>query len=421
MFNIETTDLTYIVNGLKCIRRKRGSPASMNVTAKSASFAPAFNGPEGQEDMPYLLTPGPLTTSRGVKLAMLADYGSRDVEFRGIVKDIRKSLMRMAGCGPSYECVIMQGSGTFAIEAALGSFFPAKRQKTLVVMNGAYGERAAKILERMGRPVVTIDKGDSAAPTPDEVAAALDADRNISHVFVVHCETTSGIINPIEAIAKSAKSRNRIIMVDAMSSFGAIPVDMEGANIDIMVSSSNKCIEGVPGFAYVIVKRELLEASKGHCHSTVLDLYDQWAGLEKNGQFRFTPPTHALAAFQQALKEHASQGGVAARGARYRRNADLLVKGMREMGFQTLLSDAEAGPIIQTFLTPRDPNFEFERFYEMLRQRGYAIYPGKLTKRPSFRIGTVGHIDEIVMTNVLVAIREVLREMKVTDMTPLEA
>ena len=393
----------------------------MNISTKTVSFAPAFNGPEGQEDMPYLLTPGPLTTSRGVKLAMLADYGSRDIEFRGIVKNIRKSLVRMAGCGPSYECVIMQGSGTFAIEAALGSFFPAKRYKTLVVMNGAYGERAAKILERMGRAVVTIDKGDSAAPSPDEVAAALDADRYISHVFVVHCETTSGIINPIEAIAKSAKARNRTIMVDAMSSFGAIPIDMEGLGIDIMVSSSNKCIEGVPGFSYVIVKRELLEASKGHCHSTVLDLHEQWMTLEKTGQFRFTPPTHAMVAFQQALKEHAAQGGVAARNARYRRNADILVKGMRELGFQTLLSDEEAGPIIQTFLTPRDPNFDFERFYEMLRQRGFAIYPGKLTKRPSFRIGTIGSIDETVMNNVLQAIRDVLRDMKVTDLQPLEA
>ena len=393
----------------------------MNVTVKASSFAPSFNGPEGQEDMPYLLTPGPLTTSRGVKLAMLADFGSRDLEFRGIVKDIRQALLRMAGCGPSYECVIMQGSGTFAIEAALGSFFPAKRQKTLVVMNGAYGERAARILERIGRPVTTIDKGDSAAPSAEEVAAALDADRNISHVFVVHCETTSGIINPIEAIAKEVKARNRVVMVDAMSSFGAIPLNMEATGVDIMVSSSNKCIEGVPGFSYVIVRRDLLEASKGRCHSTVLDLHEQWIALEKTGQFRFTPPTHAIVAFQQALKEHAAQGGVAARSARYRRNADILVQGMREMGFQTLLVDEHAGPIIQTFLMPRDPNFDFERFYELLRQRGFAIYPGKLTRRPSFRIGTIGHVDETVMTNVLQAIRDVLRDMKVTDLQPLEA
>jgi 2-aminoethylphosphonate-pyruvate transaminase len=187
-----------------------------------------------------------------------------------------------------------------------------------------------------------------------------------------------------------------------------------------MVSSSNKCIEGVPGFSYVLLKRDLLEASKGKCHSVTLDLYDQWKGLEANGQFRFTPPTHVLAAFHQALREHEREGGVAARGNRYARNAHVLVKGMRELGFITLLNDDEAGPIIQTFLRPRDPNFDFEQFYEALRARGFAIYPGKLTKRPSFRIGTIGQLDETVMGGVVTAVREVLAEMHVTDLTPLE-
>lgn len=390
-------------------------------TALAASFIPTFNGPEGQEDMPYLLTPGPLTTSRGVKIAMLADYGSRDIEFREIVKRIRASLLDLAHCGPNYECVIMQGSGTFAIEAALGSFCPAKRYKTLVVCNGAYGERAAKILNRLGRPVVTLDKGDSEAPTPEDIVAALNADRTISHLWLVHCETTSGIINPIEAICKAVQGRALTIMVDAMSSFGAIPIDMTAWNIDVMVSSSNKCIEGVPGFSYVLAKRSLLDESEGRCHSTVLDLYEQWTVLEKTGQFRFTPPTHALVAFQQALLEYAHAGGIAARSARYKHNAEVLVKGMREMGIETLLRDDEAGPIIQTFLTPRDPNFHFDTFYEALRQRGYAIYPGKLTKRPSFRIGTIGQIDEAVIRGALAAIREVFAEMKVTDMHPLES
>ena len=265
-----------------------------------------------------------------------------------------------------------------------------------------------------------IDKGDSAAPTADEIAAKLDAEPSISHVWVIHCETTSGIVNPIADIAKVVKARRRLFMVDAMSSFGALPLDM-GLGMDVMVSSSNKCIEGVPGFSYVLVKRDMLEFSKGKSHSVVLDLYEQWRGLEANGQFRFTPPTHALVAFHQAMREHAEEGGVAARGARYRKNADILIRGMREMGFSTLLSDNEAGPIIQTFLTPRDPNFDFEHFYEALRTRGFAIYPGKLTKRPSFRIGTIGKVDEAVMTGVLKAITEVLAEMNVTDLSPLEA
>ena len=383
-------------------------------------LVPLFRGPEGQEDMPYLLTPGPLTTSRTVKLAMLADYGSRDVEFREVVAGIRRRLLALAGCGEDYECVIMQGSGTFAIEAALGCFCPDKRNKTLVVANGAYGDRAAKILERIGRPVTKIDKGDSAAPSVADVTAALDADRSISHVWIIHCETTSGIVNPVDDIARAVKERGLVIMVDAMSSFGAVPLDMAACGIDVMVSSSNKCIEGVPGFSYVLCRRGMLDECKGRCHSVVLDLHEQWKGLEANGQFRFTPPTHALVAFHQALKEHEEQGGVAGRQARYARNAQVLVGGMRELGFATLLNDNEAGPIIQTFLTPRDPNFDFEAFYEALRLRGFAIYPGKLTKRPSFRIGTIGKIDEGVMRNVLKAIRDVLLDMRVTDLNPLE-
>ena len=389
------------------------------MNAKMPSHKPPFPGPEGQEDMPYLLTPGPLTTSRTVKLAMLADWGSRDVEFRRIVGEIRKRILQLANCDGRYECVIMQGSGTFAIEAALGSLCPDKRRKTLVVANGAYGDRAAQILERIGRPYLKIDKGDSTVPTVEEVVTMLDADKTISHVWMVHCETTSGIVNPIEEIGQVVKSHDKVFMVDAMSSFGALPLHMVGQNIDVMVSSSNKCLEGVPGFSYVVVKRDLLEASAGASHSIVLDLFEQWRGLETNGQFRFTPPTHALVAFDQALKEHEQQGGVEGRGARYARNAKALVAGMTEMGFATLLPEGLAGPIIQTFLTPRDLNFHFEQFYEALRVRGFTIYPGKLTKRPSFRIGTIGQIDERVIAAVLEAIREVMSEMGVKDFTPI--
>ena len=391
------------------------------MNTKTPSFKPSFPGPEGQEDMPYLLTPGPLTTSRTVKLAMLADWGSRDVEFRKIVSNIRKRILQLANCDGRYECVIMQGSGTFAIEAALGSLCPDKRRKTLVIANGAYGDRAAQIMERIGRPFLMIDKGDSTVPTVEEVVTMLDADKSISHVWMIHCETTSGIVNPIEEIGQAVKSHDKVFMVDAMSSFGALPLHMVEQNIDVMVSSSNKCLEGVPGFSYVVVKRDLLEASAGACHSVVLDLFDQWRGLENNGQFCFTPPTHALVAFDQALKEHEQQGGVEGRGSRYGRNAKALVAGMTEMGFSPLLQEGLAGPIIQTFLTPRDPNFHFEQFYEALRVRGFTIYPGKLTKRPSFRIGTIGQIDERVIAAALQAIRDVVSEMGVKDFTPLES
>ena len=380
-----------------------------------------FNGPEGQEDMPYLLTPGPLTTSRGVKLAMLADWGSRDVEFRKVVLDIRRELLRIAGCDDTYECVIMQGSGTFAIEAALGSLAPQRRKKTLVVANGAYGERAANILEKLGRPFERVSKSDTTQIQPQHFTRVLDADASLTHVWLIHCETTSGIVNPLSDLAQEIKSRGRLLMVDAMSSFGALEINMAQDGIDVLVSSSNKCIEGVPGFSYVLLKRELLVACEGQSHSVVLDLFEQWKSLQASGQFRFTPPTHALVAFHQALQELEQEGGTQMRLRRYQRNASVLINGLSELGLVPLLSGNEAGPIIQTFLTPGDPNFKFEDFYERLRNRGFAIYPGKLTQRDSFRIGTIGQLNEEVMDRVVEAIKHVLSDMNVKDMTPREA
>ena len=382
------------------------------------SRAMSFHGPEGQEDMPYLLTPGPLTTSRSVKLALLADWGSRDVEFRKLVKEIREELKKIAGCDDTYECVLMQGAGTFVIEAALGAFAPTKRKKTLVLANGAYGERAAQILQCIGRPQLRVSKTDTTQLTTEHLTHALDEDKAISHVWLVHCETTSGMVNPLSDLARTAKARGQVFMVDAMSSFGALDVNMVRDGIDVMVSSSNKCIEGIPGFSYVLVKKDLLVASEGQSHSVVLDLFEQWKGLEASGQFRFTPPTHALVAFHQALRELHDEGGAPTRLKRYQRNADVLLKGMAEIGITPLLSGNESGPIIQTFLTPRDTNFKFEQFYEKLRAQGFAIYPGKLTKRDSFRIGTIGHLDERVMLRAVQAIKTVLAEMNVKDMMP---
>ncbi|MFO1088164.1 MAG: 2-aminoethylphosphonate--pyruvate transaminase [Hyphomicrobiales bacterium] len=368
--------------------------------------------PKTSTDMPWLLTPGPLTTSATVKATMLADWGSRDGRFVDVIGRIRKDLLKLANATDGWECVIVQGSGTFAIEAAIGAFAPKQGQgKTLVCINGAYGERAANILRHIGRPVVTLQRGEDEIISPADLASALDADPDIKLVFVVHCETTSGIVNPIAELTRVARERGRIVYVDAMSSFGAIPLDMGTTGIDIMVSSSNKCIEGVPGFSYVLCRRALLESSKGASHSVVLDLFAQWQGLEANGQFRFTPPTHALVAFDQAMKEHAAEGGVAGRNARYRENQRILLEGMRKMGFKTLLDDEKAGPIIQTFVTPADPRFKFEPFYEALRVRGFAIYPGKLTKTPSFRVGTIGQVSPDVMRQFLVAVTEALKEL----------
>ncbi len=370
---------------------------------------------------PYLLTPGPLTTSYRVKQAMLRDWGSWDAEFRAMTADMRRRLLALiADRDNAYDCVPMQGSGSFCVEAMLGSFVP-KDGKVLVLANGAYGLRAAQTMRYLDRAFTLIDKGDYLPPRGDEVAAALDADPAITHVIAIHCETSSGILNPVAEIAEAVRSRGRKLLVDSMSAFGAVPLEVEPIGYDAMVSSANKCIEGVPGFGFVIARKSELEAAKGRSHSLSLDVHAQWAAMETTGQWRFTPPTHVVAAFLEALKIHESEGGVAARGARYAKNRDVLVSGMRELGFETLLSDRWLSPIIVTFFSPADPNFVFERFYDLMKAKGFIIYPGKLTVVDSFRVGCIGRMDDKVMRRVVEAARQSLSEMGVASAAPSTA
>nr|WP_300309265.1 2-aminoethylphosphonate--pyruvate transaminase [Halomonas sp.] len=366
----------------------------------------------------YLLTPGPLTTSIRTRQAMLRDWGSWDCDFNTITHDIRRQLLDMADADDTeYVCVPMQGSGTFSVEAALSSA-TARSGKTLMLMNGAYGKRAATIMQYLGREIVTIDMGDYLPPSPEEVASTLDADLDITSVFVVHCETSSGILNPLRQIAEVVKSRQRVLIVDAMSSFGAVPLSVKEIPCDVIVSSANKCIEGVPGFGFVIIRRELLDTARGASHSLSLDLHEQWQYMERTGQWRFTPPTHTVVAFYEALLQHREEGGVAGRQARYTRNRDVLVSGMRALGFKTLLEDKWLSPIITTFLSPKHPNFAFKAFYDALKQCGFIIYPGKLTEAESFRIGCIGHIDDSVIHQLLDHVEESLTTMGVNSCEP---
>lgn len=374
--------------------------------------------PDPKQGEPWLLTPGPLTTAFEVKQAMLRDWGSRDYDFRKMTADIRSKLLAMAGdTQGDYDCVPVQGSGTFSVEAMCGSFLP-RSSRTLVLVNGAYGKRIVKILDYLGRDTVVIDKGDYLPPRGAEVAAALTADPSITHVIVVHCETSSGILNPLKDISDAVIACGRKLLVDSMSAFGALPLDVSEVPFTAMVSSANKCIEGVPGFGFVIARQDELEAAKGVSHSLSLDLHDQWAAMNKTQQWRFTPPTHVLAAFLEALRLHEVEGGVAGRGARYTRNRDVLVQGMRGLGFETLLRDEWLAPIILTFFNPAHPNFDFNAFYEGMSKRGFVIYPGKLTVVDSFRIGCIGRLDSHVMRRAVVAAGEVLQELGVDDASP---
>jgi len=378
-----------------------------------------FRGPAGQETTPYLLTPGPLTTTPAVKEAMLRDWGSWDADLRAVVASIRAYLLEIADASQGFECVLLQGSGSYGVEAALGSFAP-KNKKTLMLTNGAYGERAIKAMSYMNRDFISYETDELEAPSADEVAALLKANPDVGAVFLVQCETTSGIVNPVEDIAAVAQKAGCIVILDAMSSFGAMDLSMKRMGIDVLISSSNKCIEGVPGFTYILARRDLLEASQGVSHSLSLDLYEQWAYMQKSGQFRYTPPTHILVAFAQALEQHKAEGGAPGRLARYKKTAKAMRDGMRRIGLSPLLGDNETGPIIQTFATPRDPNFEFTRFYEGLKQRGFIIYPGKLTKKPSFRVGNMGALDHEVMAMLVDATEATLKAMNVKDLTPAE-
>ncbi|MBS1751740.1 MAG: 2-aminoethylphosphonate--pyruvate transaminase [Bacteroidetes bacterium] len=363
---------------------------------------------------PLLFTPGPLSTSATVKEAMLKDMGSRDFAFMNAVKEIRSGLLALANVSKDkgYECVIMQGSGTFGVESVISSVI-GEKDKLLVLANGAYGERIVKMakIHRLNHEVVRFDE--DAVVTPESVEKYLAAHSDITHVACIHSETTTGLFNPIAAIGDVCKKYRKVFIVDAMSSFGGVVMDMAAMNIDFLVSSSNKCIEGVPGFAFALCKRSELEKAKGQARSLSLDLYDQWAGLEASGQFRFTPPTLSIMAFQQAMKELEHEGGVAAREKRYKTNKKTLDEGMHRMGFRQYLVPEIQGHIITSFLYPDSSNFRFNEFYSKLNDRGFVIYPGKLSKADAFRIGNIGQIFPEDVKALLEAIAIVMKEFEI--------
>jgi len=356
-----------------------------------------------------LFTPGPLTTSKTVKEAMLQDMGSRDHEFMDAVKDIRNQLLEIGHVSKAdgYEAVIIQGSGTFGVESVISSVVK-KEDTLLVIANGAYGERIIKMakIHQMNLPILRFEEDQIISPEVTD--AFIKSNPSITHVACIHSETTTGLFNPIEAIGDVCKKNNLVFIVDAMSSFGGVNIDIKKAQIDFLLSSSNKCIEGVPGFAFAICKKSELEKAKGNARSLSLDLYEQWAGLETNGQFRFTPPTLSIMAFRQALRELDEEGGVQARELRYKTNKKILDEGMDALGFKQYLNPSIQGHIISSFLYPRDPNFNFENFYKKLSEKGCIIYPGKLSKTNAFRIGNIGQIFPEEITYLLETIREVI-------------
>lgn len=362
---------------------------------------------------PILLTPGPLTTSPATRQAMLRDWGSWDAAFNRMTQSVCADLVEIVHGENEYVCVPLQGSGTFAVEAALGTLVP-RDGRVLVPNNGAYCARIVKVLQRLGIAYVELQLREDEPVSAAAIEDAFNRDPRITHVAQVHLETSAGLLNPLDEIAAVCKHHGKSLIVDAMSSFGALPIDLRRGGIDALVSASGKCLEGVPGMGFVIVRRSVLEACEGRSPSLALDLYDQFAYMQKTTQWRFTPPTHVLAALRTALDQFIAEGGQPVRGARYARNCAALVDGMKALGFETFLAADVQAPVIVTFHAPRDPKWQFAEFYAAVREAGYVLYPGKLTQVETFRVGCIGSIDTNEMHNAVAAIGRTLASLGIS-------
>ena len=369
---------------------------------------------------PILLTPGPLTTSMRTKEAMLKDWGSWDRDFNAITARVRESVVRILHGEGTHECVPLQGSGTFSVEAAIGTVVPANGH-VLVPINGAYCQRIAKICGYLKRKLTTHEYPENAPMRAEDIDRLLTADPSITHVAVVHCETGTGILNPLHDIAMVVAKHGKGLIVDAMSSFGALEIDARKTPFDAVVAASGKCLEGVPGMGFVIIKRSTLEKCQGNAHSLAMDLYDQWVYMGKTTQWRYTPPTHVVAALDCAIAQYWEEGGLAARGGRYARNCTELIDGMESLGFATYLPRAIQAPIIVTFHAPADAKYKFPAFYDEVKRRGFILYPGKLTQIETFRVGCIGHFGEGGMKAAVAAIRDALDALGIRQIAPATA
>ena len=364
-----------------------------------------------------LLTPGPLTTTLRTKLAMLKDWGSWDADFNAVTAGLRSQLLSIVHGHDTHVVVPLQGSGTFSVEAAVATLVP-KTGHVLVPDNGAYCKRAAKLSQMMGRKASVMACPEDAPISAQEVEARLQADASITHVILIHCETGTGVENPLAEVAAVCERLGKGLIVDAMSSFAALPIDARKIRFDALVAASGKCLEGVPGMGFVFVRKAILDACAGNSQSLAMDLHDQHVYMEKTGQWRFTPPTHVVVALAEAVKQFVEEGGQAARLARYTDNCTVLVDGMAALGFRPYLRAEVQAPIIVTFHAPAHPGYDFKRFYAGAKQRGFMLYPGKLTQVETFRVGCIGAIGRNEMREAVNAVTDTLREMGISNGAP---
>lgn len=357
-----------------------------------------------------LLTPGPLTTSLRTKLAMLRDWGSWDAEFNTVTAGLRNSLLQIVHGADSHVVVPLQGSGTFSVEAAVATVVP-REGHVLVLDNGAYCKRAARLSSMMGRRCTVIGFDEAQPVSAARLDASLQADASITHVVLIHCETGAGVLNPLQAVADVCERHRKGLIVDAMSSFGALAIDARTTRFDALIAASGKCLEGVPGIGFVFIRKAVLDGCAGNCQSLAMDLHDQYVYMEKTTQWRFTPPTHVVVALAEAVKQFEEEGGQPARLARYTSNFQTLVSGMAALGFKPFLDPSVQAPIIVTFHAPDHPNYQFKLFYEAVKKQGFILYPGKLTQIETFRVGCIGAIGPNEIRQAVHAVDLAMQEM----------
>ena len=361
-----------------------------------------------------LLTPGPLTTSLRTKLAMLRDWGSWDADFIRVTAGVRRRLLEIVHGQGTHTVVPLQGSGTFSVEAAVATLVP-REGHVLVLDNGAYCKRAAQLTQMMGRQATVVPHAENEPVSATLLEERLLADPSITHVVLIHCETGTGVLNPLAAVAAVCERQGKGLIVDAMSSFGALPIDARVIRFDALVAASGKCLEGVPGMGFIVARKAALETCAGNSQSLAMDLHDQWQYMEATGQWRFTPPTHVLMALAEAITQFEEQGGQPARLARYADNCRILIDGMAALGFKPFLRPEVQAPIIVTFHAPADPAYDFKRFYDAAKARGFILYPGKLTQVETFRVGCIGAVGRNAMREAVNAVADAMREMGITS------
>jgi 2-aminoethylphosphonate-pyruvate transaminase len=364
-----------------------------------------------------LLTPGPLTTTLRTKLAMLKDWGSWDADFNAVTANLRTRLLDIVHGHDTHVLVPLQGSGTFSVEAAVATLVP-RSGHVLVPDNGAYCKRAAKLTQMMGRRATVLPFAEDAPVSAAALDDQLTRDPSITHVVLVHCETGTGVENPLAAVAQVCERHGKGLIVDAMSSFGALPIDVRYIRFDALVAASGKCLEGVPGMGFVFIRKAVLDACAGNSQSLAMDLHDQHVYMDKTGQWRFTPPTHVVAALAEAVTQFVEEGGQPARLKRYTDNCQTLLDGMAALGFKPFLKPEVQAPIIVTFHAPAHAAYDFKRFYAAAKQRGFILYPGKLTQIETFRVGCIGAIGRNEMRQAVHAVADTLRELGIPNGAP---